>query len=60
MILERYYEEFWMKMKITDQYIRSILIFNWKNILVFHYELKTAKLRTFGSNKCAIVLWQYV
>ena len=43
MILERYYDEFWMKMKITDQYIRSILIFTWKHISVSLYELKTTK-----------------
>ena len=43
MILERYYDEFWIKMKITDQYIRWIIIFNQKHILVSVYELKTIK-----------------
>ena len=42
MIFQRYYGEFLMKIKITDQYIRSMLIFNKKHtsILVSLYELK--------------------
>ena len=41
MILEEYYDEFWMKMKISDQYIKSTSQNLIKNILVSLYELKT-------------------
>ena len=43
MILERYYDEFWMKMKIIEKHIRSILMFNKKHIVVSIYQLKTRK-----------------
>ena len=47
MILEKYYDEFWMKMKITYQYISSNLIFYLKYILVYLYKLKTTKDKDF-------------
>ena len=47
MILKRYYDEFWIKMKITDENIRSILIYLIKTYFSFSLELKTTKDNNF-------------
>ena len=45
-----------MKMKITDQYIRSNLIFYLKYILVYLYKLKTTKDNDFWFKEYGYIL----